>query len=178
MPLISSRLNAYVCRYVMQVQCHGGSTKRYVLPDDLGMKMADTTAVIEIIRRIVADDTADLRERLQHIEAKITKDVESTEFVDNQPDGSMGGSPPPQSEQLRELLHRHEAMVKAIKAMHRLDATPVQWTRGANGAMVEAPEGLWEISCLACNHSTVWREGDKKPPQCKTWLIADGQKVE
>lgn len=134
--------------------------------------MADTTAVIEMIKRIIADDTADLRERLQHIEAKITHDVEAMEFVDDQkPEKSISAALDANTAEL-------EARLQAIKANHRLDASPVQWTRDGSGKMVEAPEGLWEISCLACNHSTVWREGDKKPPQCKTWLIADGQKVE
>lgn len=140
--------------------------------------MADTTAVIEMIRRIVADDTADLRERLQHIETKIRPESMNRQVeLEDQPDESLredGGDPPPQYEQFKELLSR----LDTIKAMHRLDASPVQWTRDGSGKMVEAPEGLWEISCIACNHSTVWREGDKKPPQCKTWLIADGQKVE
>jgi hypothetical protein len=139
--------------------------------------MADTTAVIEMIKRIIADDTADLRERIQHIETKITMsqpvsigDAEEDE-ADLKPEKSISAALDANTAEL-------EARLQAIKAMHRLDASPVQWTRGSGGQMVEAPEGLWEISCLACNHSTVWREGDKKPPQCKTWLIADGQKVE
>lgn len=138
--------------------------------------MADTTAVIEIIRRIVADDTADLRERIQHLEAstRLVKGVNEYEEVntgDKEPETTVTAALDANTAELEKRL-------SLIKALHRLDATPVQWTRGANGAMVEAPEGLWEISCLACNHSTVWREGDSKPPQCKTWLAADGQAVE
>jgi len=137
--------------------------------------MADATPVIEIIKRIIADDTADLRERVQHLEAsRLVKGVNEYEEVntgDQEPETTVSAALDANTAELEERL-------KTIKAMHRLDASPVQWTRGANGAMVEAPDGLWEISCLACNHSTVWREGDKKPPQCKTWLIADGQAVE
>jgi len=134
--------------------------------------MADATPVIEIIKRIIADDTADLRERLQHLEAKAKLSYDEVEFGPEKDNETIV------SAALDANTAELEQRLKTIKAMHRLDATPVQWTRGANGAMVEAPDGLWEISCLACNHSTVWREGDSKPPQCKTWLIADGQAVE
>lgn len=145
--------------------------------------MADA---VTLVRQIVAEETADLRERLQHLEAKQSSVLtpeqafQQGELGAVHPDesGAMGGDPPPQAEQLRELLQRHEDMVAAIKALHRLDASPVQWTRDNGGKMVEAPDGLWEISCLACNHQTVWREGDSKPPQCKTWRIANGDVVQ
>jgi hypothetical protein len=138
--------------------------------------MADSTAVIDMIRRIIADETADLRERVQHIDTMLKPDsmkrrVELEDQPNSEPETTVSAALDANTAEL-------EARLQAIKAMHRLDASPVQWTRGSGGQMVEAPEGLWEISCLACNHSTVWREGDKKPPQCKTWLIADGQKVE
>lgn len=131
--------------------------------------MSDSTAVIEMIRRIIADDTADLRERVQHMEAKITVGVEHTEMVDNHRED--GGDSPLQPEPNTELQDR----LNKIKALHRLDATPVQWTRDNTGKMVEAPEGIWEISCLACNYTTTWKQGNDNPPQCPTWLIADGQ---
>jgi hypothetical protein len=131
--------------------------------------MADTAAVIDMIKRIIADDTADLRERIQHLEARGV--MSEPVSIDTEPESEDEVQTGPPDDELQKRLD-------TIKAMHRLDASPVQWTRGSGGQMVEAPEGLWEISCLACNHSTVWREGDKKPPQCKTWLIADGQQVE
>ena len=131
--------------------------------------MTDATTVIETIRRIIADDTADLRERVQHLENR-KSDFPTEHTGDKEPETTISAALDANAAEL-------ESRLKTIKAMHRLDASPVQWTRGANGAMVEAPDGLWEISCLACNHSTVWREGDSKPPQCKTWLIADGQEV-
>lgn len=153
--------------------------------------MADSTAVIEMIKRIIADDTADLRERIQHLESRI--DHEGVRAIGSIEQGvrdlTAAGhdaesvaqqtiGPAPGAMVSVDLMKELEARLDAIKAMHRLDATPVQWTRSNDGKMVEAPEGLWDIECLACNHKTVWREGDKKPPQCKTWRLADGQTVQ
>lgn len=150
--------------------------------------MAEATQAIELIRRIIADDTADLRERVQHVEQRLNHEgVRAIGGDDQQPafqsyEGREdGGDPPPQAEQLRELLHRHkelEQRLEAIKAIHKLDATPVQWTRSNNGKMVEAPDNMWEISCLACNHQVVWQEGQASAPQCKTWRIANGEEVQ
>lgn len=156
--------------------------------------MAEPTAVIEMIKRIIADDTADMRERLQHLESRLNQEgvrliggngamaVERSKGdVEQTPQREDGGDPPPQAEQMRELLQQVKEMEErcvAIKEMHSLDATPVQWTRSADGKMVEAPDGMWDISCLACTHKTVWCEGDKKPPQCKTWRLANGETVQ
>lgn len=126
-----------------------------------------TNDVIDMIRRIIADDTADLRERLQHLEHRSRGEDNgspspSTDF----PDSDVSGS----DHHLAELQQR----LDQIKALHKLDATPVQWTRDGTGKMVEAPEGLWEISCTACNHKTYYREGkDGQPQQCPTWRLAD-----
>lgn len=139
------------------------------------MAVAEANQVIEMIKRIIADDTADIRERLQHLEHK-TNGLGPI-AGDQQPafEASMAG---PAMQDFSKANDELTERLDKIKALHRLDASPVQWTRDQTGKMVEAPEGLWEIACTACNHKTVWREGDKKPPQCKTWRLANGENVQ
>lgn len=133
--------------------------------------MAEATQVIEMIKRIIADDTADLRERIQHLESRT---------VGLTPIGGAVESPPPQAEQVREVVRSNDELqqrLDAIKAIHRLDATPVQWVRGSDGKQVEAPEGLWEISCTACNYTTNFKDGQPQPKPCKTVRLANGETV-
>ena len=128
----------------------------------------DGTAAIEMIRRIVADDTADLRERIQHLEQRtngLNAIKDNSEYI------SM--AEPGDTDTIKALQDR----LDKIKAIHRLDATPVQWTRDNAGKMVEAPEGLWELQCVVCRDTppVIWRQGEPRPQQCLTWRLADGQ---
>lgn len=131
----------------------------------------ETNQLFDMLARMIADETADLRSRVQHLEHKTTglTRLDDTGDLDKQPelqtlDAYIAPSVSPDLEQRFE----------AIKNLHRLDASPVQWTRGNGGQMIPAPEGLWEISCLACSHKVVWQEGDKEAPHCKTWMLANG----
>lgn len=63
------------------------------------------------------------------------------------------------------------AAVEEILALHRLDATPMQWVF-QDGKQQQAPEGMWEITCSVCaDHKIDWRQGDPEPPRCKTVKI-------
>ena len=133
--------------------------------------MADSTAVIEMIKRIIADDTADLRERIQHLEQRNVMSQPVSIDVDDEP--IAHGKDLVYQEHANDLQDR----LQKIKAVHRLDASPVQYVRDqSTGKMVDAPDDLWEIQCAACNDKpTYWRKGDPEPPHCETWRLADGQ---
>jgi len=138
--------------------------------------MAEPTAVIEMIKRIIADDTADLRERLQHLEQRLNHEGVHLIKGVNEYEEVPGNISSMESPTISETINALQDRLEKIKAIHRLDATPVQWTRDNTGKMVEAPDGLWEIQCVVCKDvpPIVWRSGDPKPPQCETWRLADG----
>lgn len=130
--------------------------------------------VIEMIRRIVADDTADLRAAVQRLQHQSTATVYDEPYEETSVLPDIKENPEQAAVEAARGDEYYERL-EAIKALHSLRANPVTWTRDNTGKMVEAPEGLWEVECSACNHKVVWREGQSKPPQCQTWLIADGQ---
>lgn len=134
------------------------------------MTSNSATGAIELIKRIVADDTADLRERVQHLEQRTV----GLTPIGTEPPKSLGDT---DGEKAVEVNSELSDRLEKIKAIHRLDATPVQYTRDGQGRMVEAPEGLWEIQCVVCRDMppVMWQKGDAEPPRCLTWRLADGR---